>query len=260
MALAHPIKGECHTCPGGLCQGSPLQDFICAVETLFHHRLLLGSEPRRCGRFAHETIIPAGESKNRPSLQIGGPSSDNPPRRNAGVIWVLDITDFPKKKATLVYFKWVYGYGTYDNFLTAYEYAYRKYRPLDALIDSTGTQKLWNEQVLLDRGIMATGMNFSGDKKGMLVAAMRLVERQLIRWPYIQGIRSQLLTYKLAEDNKLPQDIVATLMMAAQFLKVYQWEEYVEENTPEQPVVAAPAREARQVVLTPRTAGIYLPR
>jgi hypothetical protein len=162
-------------------------------------------------------------------------------------------------EAYLVYFKWVYGHGTYDNFLTAYEYAYRKYRPMDALIDSTGTQKLWNEQVLLDRGIVAAGMNFSGDKKGMLVAAMRLVERQLIRWPYIQGIRGQLLTYKLAEDNKLPQDIVAVLMMAAYFLRMYQWEEYAEEHQPETPVVMSPAHDAHNTVLTPRTVGVYLP-
>ncbi|MBE7473133.1 MAG: hypothetical protein HS114_28720 [Anaerolineales bacterium] len=203
--------------------------------------------------------MPSEAKKGRNYLLIGDPGSDNPPRRNAGVIWVLDITDFPRQRATLVYFKWVYGNGTYDNFLTAYEYAYRKYRPIDALIDSTGTQKLWNEQVLLDRGIQAAGMNFSGDKKGMLVTAMRLVERQLIRWPYIQGIRGQLLTYKLAEDNKLPQDIVAVLMMAAYFLRMYQWEEYTEEYQPETPVVMASAHDARQRVLTPRTAGIYLP-
>jgi hypothetical protein len=92
----------------------------------------------------------------------------------------------------------------------------------------------------------------------MLVAAMRLVERQLIRWPYIQGIRGQLLTYKLAEDNKLPQDIVAVLMMAAYHLKMYQWEDYAEEHQPETPVVMAPAHDAHQGVLTPRTAGIYL--
>jgi hypothetical protein len=164
----------------------------------------------------------------------------------------VSLPEIYRIKFTLT--KWVYGYGTYDNFLTAYKYAYHKYRPTDALIDSTGTQKLWNEQVLLDRGIIAAGMNFSGDKKGMLVAAMRLVERQLIRWPYIQGIRGQLLTYKLAEDNKLPQDLVAVLMMAAYHLRMYQWEEYAEEQEPDVPVVATPAHDARQVVLAPSTA------
>jgi hypothetical protein len=203
--------------------------------------------------------MPSQAVKGRQYLQIGDPGSDNPPRRNAGVVWVLDITDFPKRPATLVYFKWVYGHGTYDNFLTSYEYAFRKYRPTDALIDSTGTQKLWNEQVLLDRGIMAVGMNFSGDKKGMLVAAMRLVERQFIRWPYIQGIRSQLLTYRLADDARLAQDIVATLMMAAYFLRMYQWEEYAEEHQPETPVLMSSARDTRTEVLTPRTAGMNIP-
>lgn len=88
---------------------------------------------------------------------------------------------------------------------------------------------------------------------------MRLVERQLIRWPYIQGIRGQLLTYRLADDNKLPQAIVAVLMMAAYFLRVYQWEDYAEEHQPEAPVTMAAARDAREAVLTPQTAGIYVP-
>jgi len=89
---------------------------------------------------------------------------------------------------------------------------------------------------------------------------MRLVERHLIRWPYIQGIQGQLLTYKLAEDNKLPQDIVAPLMMAAYFLRMYQWEEYTEEHQPKTPIVMAPARAARQTVLTPRTVDLYVAR
>lgn len=203
--------------------------------------------------------MPSQARQGRQYLQIGDPGSSNPPGRNAGVVWVLDITDFPRQKATLVYFKWTYGYGTYDNFLNAYEYAYHKYHPVDALIDSTGTQKLWNEQVLLDRGIQAVGLNFSGDKKGMLVAAMRLVERQMIRWPYIQGIRSQLLIYVLADDNKLPQDIVATLMMAAYFLRMYQWEDYAEQSSPDEPVVMSSARDTRSEIITPRTAGLYVP-
>lgn len=86
---------------------------------------------------------------------------------------------------------------------------------------------------------------------------MRLVERQLIRWPYIQGIRGQLLTYRLADDNKLPQDIVAVLIMAAYFLGMYQWEDYTEEHQPEHPVVMAPARDARGMALTLRTVGFY---
>jgi hypothetical protein len=49
--------------------------------------------------------MPSEARKGRNYLLIGDPGSDNPPRRNAGVIWVLDITDFPKKRASLVYFK-----------------------------------------------------------------------------------------------------------------------------------------------------------
>ena len=48
-------------------------------------------------------------------------------------------------------------------------------------------------------------------------------------------------------------------MMAAYFLRMYQWEEYADENQPEEPVVMSAARDVRSAVLTPRTAGIILP-
>jgi hypothetical protein len=48
-------------------------------------------------------------------------------------------------------------------------------------------------------------------------------------------------------------------MMAAYHLRMYQWEDYAEEHQPETPVVVAPAHSIRDMILTPRTAGLYLP-
>jgi len=165
---------------------------------------------------------------NRMYLLIGDPGMGNPPLRNAGVVTVWDITNFPKEPARLRYFNWVFGRGSYTNFLNAYEYAYNTYRPMEAIIDSTGPQTLWNEQVLLDRNIWASGFDFSGKKQGMLVSAMQLVNRGIIRFPFIQGLRSQLVNYSLQRDSKLSQDIVVNVMMLAYYLRDALWDDHNE--------------------------------
>jgi hypothetical protein len=199
--------------------------------------------------------MPSEARGGRQYLLVGDPGQGNPPHRNAGVVIVWDITEFPDKPATLVYFKWIYGNGSYDPFKLAYKYAWETYRPIDSLIDSTGTQKLWDEQILLNMGIWATGMDFSGQKKGMLVAAVQQVQRRQFKWPYILGIRSQLIRYNLAEDTpqgKLPQDIVAVIMMSSWYLRGPLWENYSKQHEPEDPVHLVSARETRGSVVTER--------
>lgn len=201
---------------------------------------------------------PSEFRSGRQYLLVGDPGKDNPPNRNSGVIMCFDTSDFPNHPAKLVYFDWVAGNGSYDPFIISYSHAWNKYKPYDALIDSTGTQSLWNEQILFDRGIWATGMNFSTQKKGMLVSAMRQAERHLFEWPYIQGIRSQLLAYDITDDEKLPQDIVATLMMTAYYLRQFLFEEASQNATvPDRVSQVASARDAHSRVWTARTAGIY---
>lgn len=185
--------------------------------------------------WAYEEVQGAGcihfempPERGRQYLLVGDPGQGSPPLRNAGAIWILDITEFPKKPAVLRYFDWVNGHGSYTPFKTSYKYAWDTYRPIAALIDSTGTQSLWNEQVLLDLGIWAEGMDFNGKKQGMLVAAMQMVQRQLISFPFIQGLRSQLVNYSIDKDKKLAQDLVVLLLMSAFYLRSFLWRDYVE--------------------------------
>ena len=191
-------------------------------------------------------------------LQVGDPGSGNPPHRNAGVVWVLDITGFPKEPARLVYFDWTYGHGSYTNWKTSYHYAWETYQPLQSVVDNTGVQKLWDEQILLDLGIFATGVDFTGLKKAMLVAAQQLVQRGLIVWPYIMGIRSQLVGYDLqldVESKRLPQDIVATLLMSAWSLRQYLHESYsVKQNEIDrrEPAILASAKSVRSRIMVAR--------
>ncbi len=196
--------------------------------------------------------------EGRNYLLVGDPGTGNPPHRNAPCIIVWDYTDFPDKPCVLKFFKWVYGHGSYDPFKAAYLYTWEVYRPLEAIVDSTGTQKLWDEQILLNLGLWTTGMDFSGQKAGMLIAGQQQVQRQLFKWPYIQGLRSQLVRYSLREDtagnNKLPQDITAVILMTAWHLRDALWRKYGQEQEAriEEPAVLVPARALRERILTDR--------
>lgn len=204
--------------------------------------------------------MPSEAKLGRQYLLVGDPGQGNPPNRNAYCIGVWDVTAFPDDAVSLVYFKWGYGNQSYGPFLADYEYCWNKYRPIDAVVDSTGTQKLWDEQVLIDRGIWATGMDFSGQKKGMLVATMRQMQRRLFRFPYVQGIRSQLLNYILADDLKLSQDIVAVFLMTSMYLRTTLWENYEDEKAPLTPPEYSSARDERTPVITARAESeIVLP-
>lgn len=188
-------------------------------------------------------------------LLVGDPGQDNPPHRNSPVIAVWDITDFPDKPAELRCFQWVFGNGSYDPFKIAYKYCYETYRPIEAIVDDTGSQKLWTEQVFFNLGIWTIGSNFAGMKEGMLVATQQQVQRRLYKWPFILGFRSQLVRYDITQDNKnskLPQDIVAMLMMTSWHLRKYLWEDVAEKSTPAHPVELRSAKFQRETPLTAR--------
>lgn len=173
--------------------------------------------------------------RGRSYILVGDPGQGNPPHRNAGVVMVFEITGFPAEPCVLRYFAWVYGNGSYDPFLAKYKFCHNKYKPVASLIDSTASQALWNEMVLVREGIYAEGMNFSGDKMGMLVAAINQMQRGLFKFPFIQGIKSQLINYIVTDDKKVPQDIVCCFMMVAYYLRTYIMDDYQESVTPNEP-------------------------
>lgn len=173
---------------------------------------------------------------------LGDPGSGAAPARNAPVVMVWDVTEFPESPATLVYFWWGNGWGAITPFVqhlldagglsdsgTGYSAAF-------VGIDSTGPQTalatMLNIQYLSvdgnsDTGRRINGMDFSGTKKMAYLVSLRLfVEAHLMRWPKaISGIRSQLGNYEPERDRgpmpKLPQDIVATMAMTAFILRKY---------------------------------------
>ena len=95
-------------------------------------------------------------------------------------------------------------------------------------------------------------MDFSGSKKSWYLHALRLsLEGRRLTWAKnIVGIRSQLTNYDPARDDKIAQDIVATLSMVAFAVRMYfhvDLEELQEQGGIEQIYdnIAAASREAR---------------
>ena len=170
---------------------------------------------------------------------IADPGSDNAPARNAPVILVWDMTNFPAEPMSLASFWWGMGNGEITPFLNKLLELIGKregevsYPPTFAGMDSTGPQKglatLLNivhfdpdEQYEKNTTIDGVyGLDFSGSKKMMFLISLKLLlEANLMRFPKaITGIRSQLWNYDPMLDRggkpKIPQDIVAAMAMSA---------------------------------------------
>ena len=147
-------------------------------------------------------------------LVIGDPGTGNPPKRNAGVVMGWDVTGVP---ARLIYFDWVFGYGSISPWVASFKYAKDKY-PGACGFDTTSTQKYMDELVFEQEGIIVHPLNFSRDKNGFLNALRFILERKGMMFPFIQGMKSQGRKYKLP-DKALAQDIIACLMMSAWMIR-----------------------------------------
>lgn len=157
----------------------------------------------------------------RKYILAGDPGMGNPPYRNAPCVMVWDVTERPYE---LVCFYWVFGNGSYKPFFNRYEWALDYYQPLFAVFDSTGTQRAMDELYFEDRNRIVEGLNLQSEKSAMLNAAKILMQRGDLRFPYIQGLRLQLLNYKQEEDKKIAQDLVVTLAMAAWKMRVFSYQ------------------------------------
>jgi hypothetical protein len=167
------------------------------------------------------------------------PGTSSPPKRNAPVALVFDVTEKPYK---LAYFHWVSGNGSYMPWLSSVKYAIDKYQPYLKGIDATGPQKAIDELVFEREGIPVDSVNFARDKDGMLNALKLLFQNHEMRFPYIKGLRHQLRTYK-REDKDIAQDIVAALMVFAYLAR------YLPNTLPSQKTtrVTMPAYKHRQL-------------
>jgi hypothetical protein len=183
-------------------------------------------------------------------MLLGDPGTDEPPNRNAPVLMVWDVSEFPKARAQLSAFWWGSGYGSITPFINRLLTFMADYNPVFTAVDSTGPQK--NTATLLNTYLSGSrtdenqrkewlgnvdlshvtylsigGMDFSGSRKpAYLVAGRLMLEAGLLAWPKnVIGIRSQLTNYDPDKDRvdqpKIAQDIVATLCMSAYAIRSY---------------------------------------
>jgi hypothetical protein len=180
---------------------------------------------------------------------LGDPGSDNYPSRNSPCIGVIDAYNFPIEPATLLAFWWGMGNGKIQPFVDQFYSWQKRFRPIFSGVDSTGPQKgmvevlnlsvLWNDIPAAGERDSIYGLDFSGSKKPMYLVALRnLIEMGLLVWPSAaRGIKMQLLNYDPTKDRygqqKIAQDIVAMLAMAAHVLRVYFGLDAMAENREE---------------------------
>jgi len=151
-------------------------------------------------------------------IMLGDPGIGNSPNRNAPVLQVWDVTDFPKYRASLVAFSWGKGDGKIAPFIRQLFRFMTTYNPIVTAVDNTGPQK--NTAELLNTYIRSTrtngdssfdwlgekidlsgvlfpqigGMDFSsGKKNAYLISGRLMLEARLFSWPkFVIGMRSQL--------------------------------------------------------------------
>jgi hypothetical protein len=173
----------------------------------------------RVGAVRYE--VPPNE--NHLHIMAGDPGVDSPPRRNSPCIMVFDIS---VKPATLVYFHWVSGRGSYKPFLSAYQYAAELYRPIAKGVDTTGTQMALDELGFENYGLVVDALSF-GHLKDILVNSLSMaLANQSLRFPRIEGLTKQLGTYDRYDDRNAKQDLVMTLAMIAYLMRYSDGQEH----------------------------------
>jgi hypothetical protein len=155
-------------------------------------------------------------------FEIADPGYANPPRRNAAVVGVWDITDFPDTPAFLVAFNWVFGNNSPLPWMQVFaDYAHRYHCVGRCAYDSTGAQSGYDKLVELFNDLLSEGLNMSSAKKSEYVNfAKTMMAKGLIQFPTIAGIVSQLMKYDVPDTN-ISQDIVMMIAMTCGRLEEY---------------------------------------
>lgn len=172
--------------------------------------------------------------ENHIYLEVADPGWANPPARNSSAIMVFDVTEFPTIPAQLRAFKWVYGNNSPDPWIEAYLNYCLTYKCINLnAFDSTGPQAGYGQMVHGLRDLNPWEVNTGGGKKFIyLNAAKTLTARGMIQFPNIPLLFSQMAKYKLP-DEKLRQDLVMTMMIAAAYLNILFYSQEGDESESE---------------------------
>ena len=175
--------------------------------------------------------------KDHVYLMAGDPGMGEPPYRNAPVVMVWDVTDFPIGRAKLVMMWWGYGNGSLNPFLAAFGIHAANYHVPNNFrgYDSTSTQRHIAELAWASGDDQVIPLSFDGAKKWEYInAAKLLMSKGLLMAPSgLKGLEKQLRDYRLP-DKKLSQDLVTTLCMSAFLMFPLYRDSYPEELPNEQ--------------------------
>lgn len=140
------------------------------------------------------------------------PGQGLPPGRNAPVIVVLDITDYPVGPVVERAFWWGFGHGSYDPFVAQFRLWNLQYACVHGVHDATGGQKAFAEFPFRDL-VNLVPMDMSGVKKMTAHTTLKLLlGKGLVKFAPIAGRRRQFLNYAFP-DTKLAQDTVAVYQL-----------------------------------------------
>jgi len=157
-------------------------------------------------------------------ITIADFGTGNAPYRNAPVVMTWNISRKPERLDALW---WGQGNKSMDPLIEKILEHYRVYAPVYVGVDATGTQghtAQIMEEIYNIRGydFRVNPIDTSGQRKAAYLTTLRmLIESHSIEWPKVDGIDAQLLSYKLP-DNKIPQDLVMTMMMSAVVINGYR--------------------------------------
>lgn len=169
---------------------------------------------------------------------VGDMGQGHAPLRNAPVVMVFDVGDFPNSHVSMRAFWWGDGGGKYEGWINKFQQWMKEFHAINGAYDATGGQKMLSETAFAD-SYNIVPVDLSNIKKRSCMITLKLMMmRQLIRIPGdIIGLTSQLLKYRLPDD-KIPQDIVATLFVFAGYMRAMGYE--IPEETLEADLGPAP--------------------
>lgn len=143
----------------------------------------------------------------------------DPPERNAAVVAVFKVDDFPKRPAQLVAFHWVFGGHSPKPWMAVYTKYVMDYKAIgmngyDATGPGAGYSHMTDINTLLPDPVMMGGQN----KFLYLNLTKKLMAEGLIIVPAsIVHLFSQCAKYRIPDDNTR-QDIVMMLLVASALL------------------------------------------
>lgn len=172
--------------------------------------------------------------ETRSYVVVGDPGQGAAPLRNAPVVMVFDITEYPLGPCTLRAFWWGDGGGQYGPWIERFLGWRQQYHAIACAYDGTAGQKIHNEITFQEfDDIVPIDMGGAGMKKMTFMTIVKvMMMRQRLKWPRgIKGLTWQFGKYELP-DLKIAQDIVATFFVLAGYMQYLGFDETVE-TTPE---------------------------